>query len=129
LSWNCSLWVQKPLTISKSFLPSIRICFRNSRLARLINLRRRNKWFLPFFPNLVRNTQCFYPHFIQLGSSLEIPGKFPLLRPLSSFRCKRRPNSLTWEKSKAQRHMHLLCKMVAVTKIRNIKKNTKGRDM
>jgi hypothetical protein len=74
LRWNCSLCIQKPSTISKISLSNIKICCRNSRLAGLINLRRRNKCFLPFSPNLVQNTPCLYPHFIQLGSPLEPPG-------------------------------------------------------
>jgi hypothetical protein len=64
---------------------NIRICCRNSRLVELINLRMIKKCFLPFSPKLVQNTQCLYPHFIQLGSPLELPGKFLLLRSLSSL--------------------------------------------
>jgi hypothetical protein len=66
--------------ISNISLPNIRICCRNSRLAGLIYLRRRKKWFSPLSPNLVWNIQCLYPHFIQLGSPLEPLGRFPLLR-------------------------------------------------
>jgi hypothetical protein len=43
------------------------------------------KWFLPFFLKLVHNTQCLYPHFIQLGSPLGQPRIFPLLRSLLSL--------------------------------------------
>jgi hypothetical protein len=38
----------KTFEISNIYLPNIRICCRNSRLAGLINLRRRNKWLSPF---------------------------------------------------------------------------------
>jgi len=58
---------------------------RNSRLAGFINLRRRNKWFSRFSPKLCQNTLCLYPHFIQLGLPLYLPGRCPLLRPLSSL--------------------------------------------
>jgi hypothetical protein len=58
----------------------------------LINLRRRNKWFSPFSPNMVLNSQCSYPHSIQSNFPLEPPGRCLLLRNLS--------NSLTQEKTK-----------------------------
>jgi hypothetical protein len=119
----------KPSTISKISLPNIRICCRNSSLPGLINLSRRNKWFSPFSPNLISNTQYLYPHFIKLGSPLDPPRICPLLRSLLNLLHKRITRLSTWEKSKDQRSMKLLYNMVEIIQIRNIKKNKKGIHM
>jgi hypothetical protein len=94
----------------------------------LINLKRRNKWLSPFSPNFSLNSPCLYPHSIQSNSPLEPPGRCFLLRNLSNPYHKRKPSSSTWEKSKAQRRMNLLCKVKSIN-IRNININTKGKLM
>jgi hypothetical protein len=45
----------------------------------LINLRRRNKWFSPFSPNLVLNYLCSYPHSIQVKFTSRATWKMPSL--------------------------------------------------
>jgi hypothetical protein len=71
----------------------------------------------------------FVSTFHSVSLAYETTWKIPSLEVFIESLRKRRTSSSTWKKSKAQRCMHLLCKMVAVTKIRNLKTKTKGRHM
>ena len=104
--WSCSHWIQKSSRISKISLQNSRIYCRNSKLAGLINLRRRNKWFSPFSPNLVLNSPCLHPRSIQSNYPLDPPGRCLLLRNLLNPWHKSKPSSSTWAQSKAQGCMH-----------------------
>ena len=74
----------KASTISNISLQNSRIYCRNSNFAGLINQRRRNKWFSPFSPSLVLNSQYSYLHSILSDSPLYPPGRCLLLRTLSN---------------------------------------------
>ena len=83
-SWSCSYWIQKSSKISKISLQNSRIYCRNSKLAGLINQRRRNKWFSPFSPRFFLNSLYSYLHSILSDLPLEPPGRCFLLRTLSN---------------------------------------------
>jgi hypothetical protein len=69
--------IQYFFTKFKDLLSQLKAC-------RLINLRRRNKWFSPLSPNLVLNYPYSYPHSILSDSPLEPPGRCLILMTLSN---------------------------------------------
>ena len=117
--WSCSLWIHGALTIYNISSQDTRICCCNSRVARLINLRRKNEWFYPSSPRLDRNTLYLSPRFIQWGSPLARTRPCSLLMLLLNLCLRNKTSSSTWEKSRAPRHILLLCTMAVITQNRD----------